>query len=102
LINAVQAVPQEGLIRVGGRRLIEGRFAGGLEVQVEDNGPGIPTENLEKIFTPFFTTKEKGVGLGLSIVQKIVAQNGGLLRVRNRAEGGAQVVLVFPDPEKGR
>ncbi|MCU0580397.1 MAG: ATP-binding protein, partial [Desulfobacterota bacterium] len=102
LINAVQAVPQEGLIRVGGRRLTEGRFAGGLEVQVEDNGPGIPTENLEKIFTPFFTTKEKGVGLGLSIVQKIVAQNGGLLRVRNRAEGGAQVVLVFPDPEKGR
>lgn len=102
LINAVQAVAQEGLIRVGGRRLTEGRFAGGLEVQVEDNGPGIPTENLEKIFTPFFTTKEKGVGLGLSIVQKIVAQNGGLLRVRNRAEGGAQVLLVFPDPEKGR
>lgn len=102
LINAVQAVPQEGLIRVGGRRLTEGRFAGGLEVQVEDNGPGIPPENLEKIFTPFFTTKEKGVGLGLSIVQKIVAQNGGLLKVRNRDAGGVQVLLVFPDPEKGR
>jgi two-component system sensor histidine kinase PilS (NtrC family) len=101
LINAVQAVPQEGLIRVSGRRLTEGRFAGGVEIRVEDNGPGIPAENLEKIFTPFFTTKEKGVGLGLSIVQKIVAQNGGVLRVQNRPEGGARVTLVFPDPEKG-
>ncbi len=102
LINAVQAVPPEGLIRVAGRRLSAGRFAGGIEVGIEDNGPGIPPENLEKIFTPFFTTKEKGVGLGLSIVQKIMAQNSGLLRVQNRNGGGAQVLLVFPDPEKAR
>lgn len=102
LINAVQAVPPEGLIRVAGRRLSAGRFAGGIEVAIEDNGPGIPPENLEKIFTPFFTTKEKGVGLGLSIVQKIMAQNSGLLRVQNRNGGGAQVLMVFPDPEKAR
>jgi two-component system sensor histidine kinase PilS (NtrC family) len=102
LINAVQAVPPEGLICIRGRRPTEGRFVGGVEIRVEDNGPGIPAENLEKIFTPFFTTKEKGVGLGLSIVEKIVAQNGGKLRIQNRSAGGAEVILAFPEPEKVR
>ena len=100
LTNAVQAIPESGLVRIEGRRLEEGKYAGGIEIRVEDNGPGIPAENFKKIFTPFFTTKDKGIGLGLSIVQKIVSQNGGLIRIQNRPAGGTEVLLLFPDPEK--
>lgn len=65
-------------------------------VAVRDNGPGIPTGDLDKIFVPFFTTKSAGTGLGLALVQKIALQHGGRVEAHNRAGGGAEFDLWLP------
>jgi signal transduction histidine kinase len=63
---------------------------------VEDAGPGIAEENLEKIFSPYFTTKRSGVGLGLTLTRKWVHEMGGKIQVHNRLGGGARFELSFP------
>ena len=72
----------------------------GVEVRIEDNGPGIPAELREQIFNPFFTTKKTGVGLGLSIVSKILDGHRGSIRIEDAGDGpqktGARFVLFFP------
>jgi len=76
----------------GGRR--------GVEVRVEDTGPGIPVELREQIFNPFVTTKKTGVGLGLSIVSRIIDGHHGTIRVETASDGsgqhGAGFVVFFP------
>jgi len=83
--NAYEAVPaSDGKIRVAIQAVSAGKAHGGqagVLVEIEDNGPGIPPELREQIFNPFFTTKENGVGLGLSIVSKIVDDHHGWIRV---------------------
>lgn len=64
-------------------------------IEVEDNGPGIPTELLEEIFIPFFTTKSTGTGVGLSISKQILQLHGGDIRVSTSVGGGARFVLEF-------
>ena len=64
-------------------------------IEVEDNGPGIPTELLEEIFIPFFTTKPTGSGVGLSISKQIMQLHGGDIRVSTAIGGGARFVLEF-------
>jgi signal transduction histidine kinase len=59
------------------------------EVSVEDSGPGIPSDRLEQVFEPFYTTKESGMGMGLSITRTIVEYHGGEIRAENRSAGGA-------------
>ena len=76
----------------------------GVEVRIEDTGPGIPLELREQIFNPFVTTKKTGVGLGLSIVSKIIDGHQGSIRVEsadNAGTGaapgpGARFVIFFP------
>jgi len=63
---------------------------------VSDNGPGIPEQDLPKIFLPFYTTKADGTGLGLAVVQKIALQHGGSIEARNRPGGGAEFLLWLP------
>ncbi|HLM43854.1 MAG TPA: HAMP domain-containing sensor histidine kinase, partial [Myxococcaceae bacterium] len=65
---------------------------------VEDNGPGIRPEVLDKLFEPFFTTKPpgKGTGLGLALCREYVSRAGGTLHAENRAEGGARFVIEVP------
>ena len=60
-------------------------------------GPGVPLDKRAEIFTPFFTTKEKGTGLGLAFVHDIVAAHDGTVSVLDAPEGGAAFVLVFPN-----
>ena len=67
-------------------------------IRVTDNGPGIPANVAPKLFRPFFTTKAKGTGLGLAVVQKIIVQHGGQVEVRNRTEGGAEFIITLPLP----
>lgn len=85
----------------GGRVIVRGSVEqnGGFDVQrisVSDNGPGIPSADLPKIFRPFYTTKAQGTGLGLAVVQKIVVQHGGTVEVRNQPQGGAEFILWLP------
>ena len=72
----------------------------GVEVRIEDTGPGIPAELREQIFNPFVTTKKAGVGLGLSIVSTIIDGHHGTIRVEGEAQsdapGGARFVIFFP------
>ncbi len=68
----------------------------GVEIRLADTGPGVPEELREEIFNPFVTTKKTGVGLGLSIVSKIVDGHGGSIQVENSPSGGAVFTLFFP------
>jgi two-component system, NtrC family, sensor histidine kinase HydH len=76
VINAIQATPSGGNVTL--RAKMDGSK---LALEVEDEGQGIPQENLEKIFDPFFTTRADGTGLGLSIAHSIVSQHGGTIEV---------------------
>ncbi|MBI5896829.1 MAG: two-component sensor histidine kinase, partial [Desulfobacterales bacterium] len=67
-----------------------------LWVAVEDQGNGISAQAMEKIWDPFFTTKDKGTGLGLGIVKNIIEAHAGQVRIDNRPEGGARVSIRLP------
>ena len=69
---------------------------GGVEVRIEDTGPGVPLELREQIFNPFVTTKKTGVGLGLSIVSQIMDGHHGSIRIQEAAGKGACFVMFFP------
>src|ERR1700678_4775038 len=68
----------------------------GVELRLTDTGLGVPEELREEIFNPFVTTKKTGVGLGLSIVSKIVDGHHGSIRVENAPGGGAVFTIFFP------
>jgi len=87
----------------GGRVVVRGEIVHSDEtefqrISVIDNGAGIPLNVLPKLFRPFFTTKAKGTGLGLAVVQKIIVQHGGQVEVRNWPEGGAEFIVTLPLP----
>ena len=65
-------------------------------ITIKDNGPGIPQKKLDQIFTPFYTTKEGGSGLGLPICQKIITDHGGFMQFINRPDGGTSVKVSLP------
>ena len=68
----------------------------GVEIEVADTGPGIPAELAQQIFNPFFTTKKTGIGLGLSIVSKIVDDHRGTIRIMSEPGGGACFRVFLP------
>lgn len=68
----------------------------GITLDIRDNGPGVRSELLERIFEPYITSKTRGTGLGLAIVKRIIDQHGGSIRIQNLAERGAQVSLWLP------
>jgi signal transduction histidine kinase len=65
-------------------------------VDVADTGPGVPADVMDKMFSPFFTTKPQGSGLGLAIVRKIVDAHDGRIDVSGRAQGGARFRITLP------
>lgn len=69
---------------------------GDVELCVTDNGPGILPQVMDKIFIPFFTTKQGGSGIGLSLCRQIISRHGGNIRVDNRPEGGCTVSILLP------
>jgi signal transduction histidine kinase len=89
--NAKEAMPGGGKLRV------EVSATGGqVRVAIADTGPGIAPEHLGKIFDPFFSTKEKGTGLGLALVQQILAEHGGRVEVAGPRGGGTVFTLSLP------
>jgi signal transduction histidine kinase len=94
-MNAIQAMPDSGTLTIATH---PPKTGAGFTVDIEDDGPGISTENLVKIEQPFFTTKSagQGTGLGLAVSRNIVKMHGGILTLGNRSEGGARARLEFP------
>jgi two-component system sensor histidine kinase PilS (NtrC family) len=87
----------EAAARGGGHVWVAARTRpGAVELEVGDDGPGIPPEHRERIFDPFFTTKAKGHGLGLAIVQSIVGEHGGSVRVEGEVGHGARFTVRLP------
>jgi nitrogen fixation/metabolism regulation signal transduction histidine kinase len=91
LLNALQAVEGRATAAVSLRAFLDDR--GRILIQVADNGPGIPPENLEKVFVPFFSTKAGGSGIGLSLSRQIMRLHGGTLHVHS--EPGVQTVFTL-------
>jgi signal transduction histidine kinase len=98
LTNAIQAMPDGGEVHVTGARASNGS-APRLELRFADNGPGIPAEDREKIFAPYFSTKTTGFGLGLAITRKIVEDHGGRIYVAEKVKPGTEMVVELPLPE---
>ena len=91
-LNGCQAMPDGGTLRITCRTASRSR----VEIDVEDTGVGIAPENLQKIFDLYFTTKEKGSGIGLSMVYRIVQLHDGEVEVQSTPGRGTRFRLVFP------
>jgi signal transduction histidine kinase len=89
--NGMQAMGQGGTLRIESRS-----FKDGVEVILSDSGSGIPPEQMEKIFNYYYTTKEKGVGLGLPIAHRIIEAHGGQLKIESRVGSGTKVTVTLP------
>lgn len=103
VINAKQAMPEGGAVRISCRNvsvgaetslpLKEGRY---VMTTIEDHGTGIPEAHLQKIFDPYFTTKEMGKGLGLAICYSIIRRHGGYISVESRLGSGTAFHVYLP------
>lgn len=92
-VNAIQALSRKGKVAAQSQFLPSENM---VEVRVMDNGPGIPQGDRYKIFQPFFTTKQEGSGLGLSICRSIIQQHNGTIEADNLPEGGARITIKLP------
>ncbi|ETR67374.1 MAG: hypothetical protein OMM_11671 [Candidatus Magnetoglobus multicellularis str. Araruama] len=97
LINAMQAMPDGGLISISVTADWDD-----IWIVIDDEGEGIPEEILQKIWDPFYTSKEKGTGLGLSIVKNIIEVHGGVISLENRSVDGAQARIRLPAKQQGK
>jgi len=96
-INAVQAMPSGGKLTISTALRKPGRRSMPmLEVRFRDTGLGIPAQELKNLFIPFYTTKDKGTGLGLPISQRIIENHGGTIEVRSRVGVGSTFTVVLP------
>jgi signal transduction histidine kinase len=95
IINAIQAMQSGGTLLIHTDQcLVDGQQV--VQVVIGDSGPGIPPENLERIFTPFFTTKTQGTGLGLAICRQLIEYQGGKIKVTSRLGEGTRVTILLP------
>ena len=92
LRNSIEALNDGGVVRIETRRLSPER----IELLVGDTGPGIEEETLARVFEPFFTTKATGTGLGLALVQQIVAEHGGTVECHSKLGEGTTFRIELP------
>jgi two-component system nitrogen regulation sensor histidine kinase GlnL len=104
LINAFEAMNGKGSVRIDATQLLEedppvgGEALSGPMVQVDvfDDGPGVPADVVDRVFSPFFTTKPQGTGLGLAIVRKIINAHDGRIDMNAPRGGGTQFRVTLP------
>ena len=94
LLNAIQAMPVGGSLNVSVTSSPNGQ---GTEIRVRDTGDGIDPETLKKVFNPFYTTKEKGSGLGLPIVKSIIESHRGTIGIESSPDQGTAVIIKLPE-----
>ena len=94
LVNAIQAAPERSAVTIRGH--FETPRNGAALIDVQDTGPGLSDEARERVFSPFFTTKPTGAGLGLANVKKIVELHGGTVTAANATGGGAVFTIRLP------
>jgi signal transduction histidine kinase len=93
LLNAVQAMPEGGTLALRGRNSEDGQW---IHISIQDSGMGIPGEDMNKLFDPFFSTKEGGIGLGLSIAHRIIDQHHGKIEVESTPGEGTLFTVWLP------
>jgi PAS domain S-box-containing protein len=96
IVNAVQAMPTGGNLTI-----TAGKIQDSTVLTVQDTGTGIPAENLEKIFNPFFTTKAQGQGLGLAVCKRLVEAQGGTITVKSKVGEGSSFKITIPNKIMG-
>jgi len=100
--NAIDSIGDNGRLTVSSRVLADYRMANNerhsrmVAIEVTDDGPGIPQEDLENIWTPFFSTKSGGTGLGLTICHKIVAEHRGMIKAESNPGHGTKFTVLLP------
>ena len=90
--NAINASGTEGRIELWAGQVSNKT----LLIQISDNGPGMPSDALEHVFDPFYTTRANGTGLGLAVLASVVQQHGGTVHAANRVGGGAEFSILLP------
>jgi signal transduction histidine kinase len=97
LLNAIQAIEEKGTITIHSYITSDRK---NVAVDISDTGCGIPTENISKIFEPFFSTKPKGTGLGLAVTYGIVQKHGGHIYAFSQPKQGARFIVELPIPSE--
>jgi two-component system NtrC family sensor kinase len=97
ILNALQATDAGDTVEIRTRHLSDEKQ---IEIVFSDTGMGIPVENMKKVFNPFFTTKEEGTGLGLSVVSKIIENHHGKIFLTSSVEKGARFAIRLPVAEQ--
>jgi signal transduction histidine kinase len=100
--NSIEALPNGGKIIISTTVIYSPllKTRKGVEVEIIDNGKGIPEDKIEDIFNPYFTTKKEGIGLGLTLTKRIIDAHGGRIEVQSRIGIGTKFALFFPVREE--
>ncbi len=92
IINALEAMPRGGVFQITTAKFEQEK----IEVRVADNGIGVPQEDLSKIFSPYYTTKKQGFGLGLSLIHSIIHGHKGRISINTERKKGTEFVIILP------
>jgi two-component system sensor histidine kinase HydH len=96
VLNALQAMPHGGVVTIDVRASRDGGPGGHIDIDVQDEGCGIPEADRPHVFDPFFTTRTKGTGLGLAICRQIAEAHGGTIRLHATGSQGTTIVVTLP------
>lgn len=96
LINAMQAMPNGGTIRIESRFYQEEDDRASVQIMIEDYGVGVAPDNIDRLFDPYFTTRSDGTGLGLAIADRIISDHGGTIGVASDLGRGTQFTVSLP------
>ena len=91
--NSIEAIGRNGVIQI---ELCKSKDEKSISITIKDNGCGIPSHVLERIFEPFYTTKTKGTGLGMMIINKVIQDHQGTIHVTSKENIGTKILLCLP------